>query len=396
MQLLARHRRVLALGGLAVLALAGQLVLNQAVATIGHGIGKAWTAFTMGFDFEPIWGYDWEFVHGHHFAHWYGPGISNAWPPPHEVLLSPFGFLSYDVAHIASMVATAALMVLSVVIWSPDTLASSPAGRPRIAWPILLSAPVFAVIWIDQLQAAVALAALSVAIWAQRRDRWWLVGIAGSVGMIRLLNAIPVLCILLYAGWRKPRQLAIALGAAAAFMAPLLAISWLWDRTFITDYIAGITAYPFNGPPKAVVQSIGPWGIGLLLLIGCVAALWLVRRDVGRPLDPGRAALGMALTVVIAPLGGLYSAIFVLPALIQLGLRRGFWIVPWIAAAGPWLVIVALSPLLLGADPGLTLNYISFIDYGLLLLAYPLFRIAPGADVSHVPWRLPRPSAATE
>ena len=103
----------------------------------------------------------------------------------------------------------------------------------------------------------------------------------------------------------------------------------------------------------------------------------------------------MALTVVISPLGGLYSAIFVLPALIQLGLRRGFWIVPWIAAAGPWLVIVAVSPLLLGPDPVLTLNYISFIDYALLLLAYPLFRIAPGADVSHVPWRVPRPSAAT-
>src|SRR5207302_1599232 len=111
-------------------------------------------------------------------------------------------------------------------------------------------------------------------------------GIAASVGMIRVLNAIPVLCILLYGGWRKPRQLGIALGAAAAFMAPLLFISYLWDHTFITDYVAGITAYPFNGTPKASTQLLGP-------------------------------------------------------------------------------------------DPGLILTFVGFIDYGLLLLAYPLLRIPP-------------------
>jgi hypothetical protein len=102
-----------------------------------------------------------------------------------------------------------------------------------------------------------------------------------------------------------------------------------------------------------------------------------VRKDAGRPLDPGRAALAMGLMVPLAPLGGLYPAIFTLPALIQLGRRPGFSAVPWIAAAAPWLVILVLSPWLLGSDPGLTLNFVSFIDYGLLLLAYPLLRIPP-------------------
>jgi len=282
------------------------------------------------------------------------------------------------------MLATAVLMVFAVLLWSRDRVTPAAAGWSRIAWPILLSAPVFAVIWIDQLQAAVGLAALSLAIWAQRREKWWLVGIAASIGMIRLLNAIPVLCILLYAGWRKPRQLGIAVGAAAAFMAPLLAISYLWDRTFITDYIAGVTAYPFNGPPKAVVHSIGPWGIAVLLLIECGAALWLVRRDAGRPLDPGRAALAMGLTVSLAPVGGLYPAIFVLPALIRLGMRPGFSALPWIAAVAPWVVMLVVSPRLLGPDPGLTLNFVSFIDYGLLLLAYPILRIPPEARRSSV------------
>jgi hypothetical protein len=381
---LRRGRFWLAFVSLGVLALSGQLVFNQAVATIGRSQGKPWTVFTAGFDFWPIWVYDHLFVHGQHPPFWYGAGVSNAWPPPHEVLLAPFGFLSYDGAHLASILATAALMVLTVLLWSRDRVTPAGSGWSRLSWPILLSAPVFAVIWIDQLQAAVGLAALSLAIWAQRRDKWWLVGIAASVGMIRLLNAIPVLCILLYAGWRKPRQLGIALAAAAAFMAPLLAFSYLWDHTFITDYIAGITAYPFNGPPKVIVHSIGPWGIAALLLIGCVAALWLVRRDAGRPLDPGRAALAMGLTVSLAPVGGLYPAIFVLPALIRLGMRPGFSAVPWIAAVAPWAAILALSPLLLASDPGLTLNFVSFIDYGLLLLAYPLLRIPPEAGRSSV------------
>lgn len=378
-----RHRRLLALGGLVILAVAGQLVLNQAVVTIGHSLGKTWTILTPGFDFGRI------YILGHYFLtglaiHWYGAGVSNAWPPPHEVLLAPFGLLPPQAAQSVSMLATVALMVFAVVLWSRDGAARLATGGSRIAWPILLSAPVFAVVWIDQLQAALGLAALSLALWAQRRDKWWLVGIAASVGIIRPLNAIPVLCILLLGGWGKPRQLGIALGAAAAFMAPLLVVSYLWDHTFITDYIAGITAYPFNGPPKAVIHSIGLRGIAVLMLIGCAVGVFLLRKDAGRPLDPARAAVTMGFTMWLAPLGGLYPAIFALPALIRLGMRPGFSAVPWISAVGPWVAILALSPWLLGPDPGTTLNFVSFIDYGLLLLAYPILRIPPEARPSSV------------
>jgi hypothetical protein len=382
-----------ALLGLAGLALAGQLVFNRAVATIGQGQGKPWTIFTPGFDFRPIWELDAFFVHGVDYPHWYGAGLSNAWPPPHEVLLAPLAFLSEDGAHVTSMVLTAILMIFVVLLWSRDRASGSNVRPSSIAWPVLLSAPLFAVIWIDQLQAAVGLAALSLAIWAQRRDKWWLVGIAASVGMIRVLNAIPILCILLYAGWRKPRQLGVALGAAAAFMAPLLAVSYMWDHTFVTDYIAGITAYPFNGPPKAAVHSIGPWGLAVLLLIGCAVGVFLLRKDAGRPLDPGRAALTMGFTMWLAPLGGLYPGIFALPALIRLGMRPGFSAVPWIGAVGPWAAILALSPWLLGPAPGPILNFVSFIDYGVLLLAYPLLRIPPEVE-SRTAEKSPATSAA--
>src|ERR1700680_3004326 len=110
----------LRLAGLAMLAITGQLVLNQAVATIGRGLGKDWTIFTLGFDFHPIWELDIWLVRGLPGPRWYGAGFSNAWPPPHEVLLSPLAFLSYDGAHVASLVLTAALVVFAVVLWSSD------------------------------------------------------------------------------------------------------------------------------------------------------------------------------------------------------------------------------------------------------------------------------------
>ncbi len=376
----------LALAGLAVLAVAAQLVLNQAAANLGPSHGQGWTIFTPGYDFWPIWIMDQLQMQGHHIA-WYGAGVSNAWPPPHEVLLAPFGLLDHDGARTASMLVTAALMVFVVALWSGPRPRPAPQARGRwgfgsVAWPLLLSAPVFAVIWVDQLQAALGLAALSLAIWAQRREKWWLVGIAAAVGMIRMLNALPVLCILLLGGWGKPRRLAVAAGAAAAFMAPLLFVSYLWDHTFIRDYVTSLTYYPYNAAPKVAVLSFGIWGLGLLVLIECAAALWLVRQDVGRRLDAGRAGLGLAFTVAIAPLGGLYPAIYTLPALIRLGQRPGFSAVPWIAAVVPWLVVLGLSPWLLRTSVGMTLSYVSFIDYGLLALCYPLLRLPPEADAS--------------
>ena len=385
-----------------MVALAGQLVFNQAVANVRHLRGGLLTILAPGYDFWTIWYVDNIAVHGQRWAgwysgaHWYGPGISNAWPPPHEVLLAPFGFLSSDAAHVVSIVLTAALMVAVVLTWSQaaskaPTLPSpggggktgAPGGRGKasnFAWPFLFAAPLLSVVWIDQLQAALGLAALSLAVWAQRREKWWLVGIAASVAMIRVLNAIPVLCILLLSGWGKPRQLGIALGAAAAFMAPLLLISYQWDHTFATDYVAGLTAYPYNATARVATQSLGVWGLVVLLALITVLALWLVRKDVGRPLDPGRAGLGMALTVAITPLGGLYPGIFTLPALIRLGQRRGYAALPWMVALGPWLVILALSPILLRPSVGMALNFLSFIDYGLLVLCYPLLRLPPEAE----------------
>lgn len=63
-------------------------------------------------------------------------------------------------------------------------------------------------------------------------------------------------------------------------------------------------------------------------------------------------------------------------------MATGVSAVPLIAAVAPWLLVLVLSPWLLGPDPGLVLNFISFIAYALVLLAYPLLRIPPDAEVA--------------
>jgi hypothetical protein len=368
-----RWRAVLALAGLSVLALTGQLILNQAAATIARAEGTARGLFTFGFDFNPLWLLDRYFTLGHGFALWYGK-ISNPYPPPHEVFFAPFSYLPRNVAQVVTIVLTAVVMVATLWLWSRL------GERVRVGlrsgmWPLLLSAPVLAVVVVDQFQTAFALGALSLALWAQRRNLWWLVGPAAALGVIRVPNALPVLAMLLVGGWGKPKQLGIAVLTATAVMAPLVAVSFLWDPSWPSHYVEGIAYYPSNGLPKVAGGQLGYQGLALLALASCLCAVWLVRRNAGRPLDPGRSALGMALSVVVAPLGGFYSAIFVLPALVQLGLRGRFAVVPWIAAIGPWLVVLALAPALLGPNPYLTLTELSFIDFVLLALTYPLLRL---------------------
>lgn len=120
----------------------------------------------------------------------------------------------------------------------------------------------------------------------------------------------------------------------------------------------------------------------MLALVASMVGIWLTRRGFGGRLDLGRTALAIGITVLVAPLAGLYCGIYALPALIRLGMRPGFWLVPWIAAIVPWLTILLLAPPLLSREPLLTLNFLSFLDFGLLLLAYPLLRLAPEAEAS--------------
>ena len=371
----ARWRTIVALAGLSVLAIAGQLVLNQAAATVAHNEGKARDIWTFGFDFNPFWLLDRFFTVGHGFALWYGK-ISNPYPPPHEVIFAPFSYLPREAAQTLTIILSTALMVVALYLWArrSDTgLITIKSGM----WPLLLSAPALAVVVIDQFQTVFTLAMLSLALWAQRRDRWWLVGPAAALGLVRVPNALPVLAMLLVGAWGKPRQFLIALGSGALVMAPPTIMSFVWDPSWPSHYLEGIAYYPSNGLPKLASGQLGYRGLALLALATCLTAAWLVRHDRGRPLDPGRSALGMAIGVVVAPLAGLYAAIFVLPAILQLGFRQRFRWLPWAIAVGPWLAVIALSPFLLGPDPYLVLTDLSVIDFVLLAVTYPLLRLPP-------------------
>src|SRR6202011_6399973 len=99
----------------------------------------------------------------------------------------------------------------------------------RIAlWPVLISLPALHALITDHLFSAIGLLALSLALWAQRRDRWYLVGAAAAFAMIRFTNALPVIAMLLVGAWGSPRRSLRALGAGIVVLAPLVGItSWL-------------------------------------------------------------------------------------------------------------------------------------------------------------------------
>ena len=67
---------------------------------------------------------------------------------------------------------------------------------------------------------------------------------------------------------------------------------------------------------------------------------------------------------------------------VQLGLRPSFRWLPSAAAVVPWLIVVALAPLLLGPSPYLVLADLSLLDFVLLALTYPLLRLPALAATS--------------
>ena len=102
---------------------------------------------------------------------------------------------------------------------------------------------------------------------------------------------------------------------------------------------------------------------------------WLVRKQAGRPLDPDRSALGLALTIVSAPGEGPYTGIFTLPALARVGGRSGLEALPWFASGAAWAALVVAG--LLYAGPGWQSAWALFtlVSTWFLINGYPLLRL---------------------
>jgi hypothetical protein len=289
--------------------------------------------------------------------------------PQYTIMLAPLGALPIGVALVLCWLITLGMLVAVLLLWL-----RGPTGIPTWGPLFLLSIAVFSTVRLNQMMSVIGLAGLSLAIWAQRRDRWWLVGVAGAVGLARTSNALPVLLMIAVTAWGRPRRLLEAVAGAATVLLPLTALSYLWDANWIADYAYNLSVYNLVGPVKLAHSFFGMAGTVGLEAVVCAVALALAWPCRGKPLDLDRAALGMALGVLAAVISTYYVAIFALPALIRVARRPGLAGVAWFVTAFPWLVVIAAAPAILDPHTKFPTGTLTAMVLVLVGCCYPLFR----------------------
>jgi hypothetical protein len=300
---------------------------------------------------------------------WYVSGNTTGYAPPFELLAVPLALLPDPVAAIAGRCLVAAALGISLWLWQDGD-----RGVRIALWPVLISLPALHALISDHLFSAIGLLALSLALWAQRRDRWYLVGAAAAIAMIRFTNALPVIAMLGVGAWASPRRSLRALGAGIVVLAPLAGITTWLDPSWPADYIHSLSFYPLAGWPRLAAAAGGGVGVAVLQVAVAAICVALVRKQAGRPLDPDRSALGLALTVVSAPGEGPYTGIFTLPALARVGGRRGLEALPWFASAAAWAALVVAGLLYAGPDWQSAWALFTLVSTWFLLHGYPLLR----------------------
>ena len=225
----------------------------------------------------------------------------------------------------------------------------SRVGGFRLAWLLAVSLPVVTAVYLGQLPSTLGLAALSLAIWAQRRGNWWVVGLAAALGGLRIANALPVIAILVIGGWGQWRNLGKALAAALLVLIPATILITYWYPGWLVDYSGFVANYKY-GLPALARQLLGTPGPLLLELLACGLAAYWSRKNAGRPLDLDRAALALGLGAVLGPVSAPYAAAALIPGLIRLAMRPGMWAVIPVAVVVPWASVVSPFGGVFGAD----------------------------------------------
>jgi hypothetical protein len=253
------------------------------------------------------------------------------YPAPYVVLLSPLGLMSFTPALWAARLLSAGLLAATTWGWLHSR------EVPRSGWLLLLSLPAVSLVNLGQLPTALGVAGFSAAIFAQRKQMWWLVGVGCAAGLIRVTNAPAVIAMLAIAIGRRPRAIAEALLGGAALLGPLVIGAFLWDPNWIGDYTAALTHYRYVGPLLGASQAVAG-AVGPVLLLVAVAALsaWLVRRSAGGRLGLDRASAVVGISALSATLPAAYAAAFALPALLRASARRRFRLIVPAALLVPW------------------------------------------------------------
>ncbi|HKV87120.1 MAG TPA: hypothetical protein VJT78_03900 [Candidatus Dormibacteraeota bacterium] len=293
----------------------------------------------------------------------YSNGARNAYPLPLELLFLPFGLLGPTEVAVLGRAVTLALIAAALWTWSP---------RFTVVLPALLSLPAVEAIFTNHVMSAVGLVGLSLAIWAQRKNRWFLCGVALGLGSIRLVNAVPVVvALLLCTRWSAASFVRMVLGALA-LLAPLTVLAFVVDPAWPREYQANLSVFGVAG----VAQIAMRWGaLGEAVLLAAISAIAVIAV---RLRGKDGFAIAMALSVLGAPMQSPYTAIFGLPALVQVAARPGYQKAAWVVNDVIWLVFIATAVTQ-------TVPLMSAVGLLFLVAAYPLMRASAIQPVREEP-----------
>ncbi|HXZ99204.1 MAG TPA: glycosyltransferase 87 family protein, partial [Candidatus Binatia bacterium] len=232
-------------------------------------------------------------------------------------LYAPLALLPDRVAQPLTQVGSLALLAAVLFAWG-----RSDGERPT-AWlaALLFSPPAIGLVWIDQVNTAVALASLSAAVFLVNGPRRSVAGALGAVTLVlRPFNAIPALPALGFLH-RRSRRLAVAVLWCCIVTGAVALVAWRWDGSLIHDLLNTASRRPISGVAGFARQLLGLPG-----LLGYLAALLAFEIWLARALEPTHsrldsAAILIAVSVLGVHLGGNYPAVYCFPALARLTAR---------------------------------------------------------------------------
>lgn len=175
----------------------------------------------------------------------------------------------------AALTATAVLLLLlSVIHLVPKRLAVGATLALALAtpfWSVLADA-----LWTH----SVTVLGIAGMAWASRRERWWLVGVFGGIGLWGRLHVVVIVALLglLLAAWRRRPTIALAVAATSI---PFLAAMFVWGRWLYGSWslaaaTGGYTRYEApSDVPSAFLSSAYLGNVsGYLLSPGAGLLIW--------------------------------------------------------------------------------------------------------------------------
>jgi hypothetical protein len=286
----------------------------------------------------------------------YGDSYLFAYPLPVYLPFAPLGLLPDPWPQLLAPAICLAFLASGLWLWG--------GRRMPVLAAALLSPVGLGVLVNSNFNTAVAIFGLGLAVWAKRSGHPPLLGLGMALSLWRPLNCLPALAVLLASGWRW-RELLGAGAGAALFMAPLTALAFLIQPGWVQTYRLLVTALMgWSGLGPHLLSSAGPLIYAGAQVAVAVVGIWLLRR---RTLAEA-AAFSLALTVLLATIGGAYSGALALPALILVADDVRYAGLPALAGLLGWVQTVVL----------LRIPFpVGVVAYWYVIQAYPLLRHRP-------------------